>query len=146
MARVVFLCSALLFILFSIPAKANDIPQELVTKSKAVIDSYFTGDSSEFLKQYHPVLGKAMEEHSKGMVERLFHNKRKYVVEYDDWDNIALEYDRSGARAFDSPMKKRFFPKMETKFIVMYEFEREKLQLEEALHYVKDNGKWYLVN
>ncbi|RZF80220.1 hypothetical protein EXT46_13045 [Pseudoalteromonas sp. CO325X] len=146
MDKLIVIPCLVILSLLSMPARANDIPPELVVKSKAVIDSYFTGDSSEFLKQYHPVLGKAMEEHSKGMVERLYHSKREEIVEYDDWDNIALEYSKSGARRFDSPMKKRFFPAMETKHVIFFVFEREKLTVTESLSYVKDDGKWYLVN
>ena len=146
MSKIIGIPCLVMFFLLSMSARANDIPPELVAKSKAVIDSYFTGDSSEFLKQYHPVLGKAMEEHSKGMVERLYNSKRKEIIEYDDWDNIALEYDKSGAQQFDSPMKKRFFPSMETKHVIVYVFEREKLTVRDSLSYVKQGDTWYLVN
>ncbi|MGO3785663.1 MAG: hypothetical protein ACTJIB_05370 [Pseudoalteromonas prydzensis] len=145
MGRITKILSSFIFLACSFSALADEVPDELKTMSKAIVDSYLVNDSSEFLAQYHPRLGKAMEEYSKGKVERLFEHKRHDKHEHK-WDSIELDTEKSGYKKFDSPMKKRFFPSLDTHFIVRYSLKRHKHGASIFLDYVKEDGKWYLVN
>lgn len=145
MTRITNILSGFLFLACSFSAFADEVPDELKAMSKAIVDSYLVNDSSEFLAQYHPRLGKAMEEYSKGKVERLFEYKRDDIHEHK-WDSIELDTENSGYKKFDSPMKKRFFPSLDTHFIVRYSLKRHKYGASIYFDYIKEDGKWYLVN
>ena len=145
MARITKILSSFIFLVWSFSVLADEVPDELKTMSKAIVDSYLVNDSSEFLAQYHPRLGKAMEEYSKGKVERLFEHKRGDIHEHK-WDSIELYTKRSGYKKFDSRMQKRFFPNLNTHFIVYYDLKRYKHSSLIVFDYIKEDGKWYLVN